>query len=89
MSLLEEAVNRQLEHSPNPGKDLLYNLLKEYKAEVVSQMIDNCSGNMSEAARRLGIHRNTIRVYINKQGMYRGKGRTRGKKYLRKKNGTD
>lgn len=56
-SLIEEMVS---------GGILLEQAVKELERRYIQAVLDRCDGNRSRAAKRLGIHRNTLRNKIKK-----------------------
>lgn len=48
--------------SSNEGEEKLYEkIVDPVEKELISQLLENCRGNQSEAAKQLGINRNTLR----------------------------
>ncbi len=48
--------------------------LNVFEARYVRSAVDRASGNLSQAAAALGIHRNTLRSKLQKNGQRRRKG---------------
>lgn len=45
------------------------NVLEQVERETVAQVLDYCGGNISHAARRLGIHRQVLQRKMTKLGL--------------------
>lgn len=70
--VLPEDLNENLiESEPPPGVDdaMYHQLVKEAKQRIVRSALDRHSGNVSEAARQLGIHPNNLHRLIRNLGI--------------------
>jgi DNA-binding NtrC family response regulator len=70
--VLPEDLNENLiESEPPPGVDtaIYHQLVKEAKQRIVRSALDRHSGNVSEAARQLGIHPNNLHRLLRNLGI--------------------
>ena len=51
--------------SPTPYDDVI----EEVERKLLTEMLEQCGGNQTEAAKRLGITRTTVRSKVNKLGI--------------------
>ena len=62
--LLEVLNHAQLERIANGKADAYIHLLARFHQAILPPFLFACQGNLSEASRLLGIHRETVRAYI-------------------------
>ena len=62
-------IGRYLDSLGELSSDACQQALDPIERELIRRTLADCNGNQSEAAERLGIHRNTIRKRIQDLGL--------------------
>ena len=57
----ERALDDYLREIGTEGRDLYQRAVMPIETELIRRVLNECNGNQSEAAQRLGLHRNTLR----------------------------